>query len=196
MRRPIGHIATPVMAFGAIALIVMIPFAATGSGATSRSVAPAGSTSACPSPSPWDTNSSLYPQICGLPAFQALLDRWGASNFSWGMTSTPTWNVVWLTFDWVAACDNSSLAAEYGGCEYQEYWGANITSGAISGPTMWEGPVTCACPTSSPGVANPWTPEIVAVGAVAAVAALGVVAWRRRRRPPETAATPGLSPPP
>jgi hypothetical protein len=198
MPRLLGPLPSTLSVFAVLALLALAPFAAAGTASMVPFGGPGESGGSCPSPSPWDSNSSLYPQICDLSAFQALLDRWGDSNFSWGMTSSPSWDVVWLTFSWVAACDNSTLASEYGQCAHQEYWGANITSGAISGPTSREGPETCACGEVPARPASPWPPAIVEVGsgAAAAIATLGVVVWLRRRRPaaPTTAALP--NPPP
>jgi hypothetical protein len=77
-----------------VGLLALAHFEAAGTASSRSFAAEDGSTAACPSPAPWDSGSPLYPQICGLPAFQTLLERWGVSNFTWGMTSTPTWDVV------------------------------------------------------------------------------------------------------
>jgi hypothetical protein len=151
----------------------------------------AASGATCPSPSPSDRNSPLYPQVCGLPAFQALIDQWGVSNFSWGMTSGPTWNVVWLQVMWVTPCNESLSSSPGVPCQHQEYWGANITSGTITGPTVQVYPITAcygcpAVPTQQSGpTLGTWPGWILyVVVSAAGIAALGAFfAWKRRGRP-------------
>src|SRR5271155_3043912 len=112
-------------------------------------------------------SSELYGRICSASGFQALLTQWGIANYSVGETIAPTWTVVYLGFIWVGSCGNSSWAAYGPQCADQEYWGANVTSGTISGPSLSESPLTCACGPELARSSNPWSLDILIVGIVA-----------------------------
>jgi hypothetical protein len=170
----------------AVAGLLSVIMAGTGGTAAGTPSEGQDGSAPCPTPSPWYSNSPLYPQICGEPAFQAVLEQVGISNFTWDLASGPAWVVVYPTFNWVGSCGNSTWASYEPQCEDQEYWAANITAGTISGPTVWEGPLTCACGEESASQANPWPFVILLWGSTVAVAAVVVsaVVWWRRQRPP------------
>jgi hypothetical protein len=140
-------------------------------------------------------NSTMFQEICALPAFQSALQEWGVSNFTAGGATGANWSIEYFGFFWIGSCLNSTWAGVEPQCSDQEYWAANLTSGMISGPILSEGPITCACPAAE----APGTPPIiggilVAAVVAGAVLALVVILVRRKVRPPSAPPPPSLAP--
>lgn len=140
-------------------------------------------------------NSTYFREACAEPAFQQAFDQWGLSNFTIGSGGGPGWTDTYYEFDWVGACTNASLARLGPQCAMQEDWVANLTSDTLSGPTVHEGPLFCACG-PSPAPTASWLPTVsLASGLPATVvifagfATFGsvivvIVLSRKSRRPP------------
>jgi hypothetical protein len=128
-------------------------------------------------------NTTYFMQACSEPSFQAAFDQWGLANFSTSSGGGPGWADNYYEFDSVGACNDASAVKFGPQCALQEYWTVNLTTQKVSGPTILEGPVACACPAQlAHGPASLVVPAILVVLAGGAAAAAAVLLMRRRRR--------------
>ena len=142
--------------------------------------------------------SQMFWAICQTPEFIALIQNWGASNFSLGFGfqgSSLNVTAAYYGVDWVAGCANP-VYAQSGPCTYTEYWTGNISSGIVTGPVTIQYPDAVGGPAISP--ASPSFDGIfgvlAALAALLATAAIVVVVVHRARRGQVTQAESVLPP--
>ena len=149
-----------------------------------------------------------FAKVCKLPQFVALVETWGAKNFTvyYGLANG-SYTGAYYTESWVSNCSGASFSPSITLCVHEEYWAGNLANNFVSGPFNEVYPATSAGPplvASSPvSGLTPWLIITVAVVAVAAAAAALVVTSARRRAAlneamllaPEVTAS-SVSPPP